>query len=98
MKFSSRLIGFAAIFAVIAMGYYIVYGMVTRHVQVPEYQTKIHVLEQKLILCESEVEALNMRVRWSNFLKIMLDKDQQVKFDNLEEYLETNGTIGGCNE
>jgi len=98
MNFKNRLIGFAVIFAIIAMGYYIVYGMVTRHVHVPEYLAKIFVLEQKLILHESEIKDMKMRVRWNNFLKIMLDKDQQVKFDNLEEYLETNGTIGGCNE
>ena len=96
MNFKNRLIGFVTIFTVIAMAYYIIYGMMTRHVRVPEYQAKIYVLEQKLILCESKVETMKLRVRWNNFLAIMLDKDQQVKFDNLEEYLETNGTIGGC--
>lgn len=100
MNFSNRLIGFLTLFLILCGIYYGVYGMIARHLTMPEKNSTIFKLEQTVELCREELvnyakenEKLRMQVRWDNFLAIMLDKDQKVRFDGLEKYLNNKSGL-----
>lgn len=92
-KFLAVLIGVALVLYVASF----VYGIIAYFKFIPDlekqvahYHSNMDKYAAQNIDLKRKVEDLQFRVRWSNFLGIMLDRDSKVQFDNLEEYLVKN--------
>ena len=65
-------------------------------------KAQIFTQETKIMNMQAYIDSQKVKIKWVNFLELMLDKDQEVRMDVVEDYVVVEGLlykpIGGIND
>jgi len=69
------------------------YGIKIRNDQIKTLMADNFTQQTKIMNMQAYIDSQEVKIKWRNFLELMLDKEQKIRMDVLEEWVVSEGVL-----